>query len=434
MIAAANSSLADAARARFDGYYRAHVASGVRWARHEPLRLWWYSVDCPMPAADGAPRTCAAAARQPTTSWIVRYEAGGWYSGELLHAALGGGGGGLPLPAAEAGLRHGAGTMLYADGTALYEGAWARDRRHGMGTMFFANGDVYTGPWRDDAPGGDGPVRASYRAAPGASFEGAWRDGRLRWSGEYTCAPCEGDGPAAPACLLCDATKPAGARCQDDAMAATFVGMAVQGWGSGAPWPEKGQCAAGRQYVPSYSEAHRRVDCVLMVPPGAAEPAAPSPGRSAGRAPRLPAAWRSTLAAGLRRGADRHTQDLHQKQFWDPKFREWMKFPSPPPSPPRPPPSPPPPFPPPPSPPPPEPPPPPSPPPPWPSAEAESLIAKCGGTGSGANCGLKGSKGTEVWEKSALAWILAVGMTAGTSGPDAMLPIVTLMYLGGAFS
>ena len=111
-----------------------------------------------------------------------------------------------------------------------------------------------------------------------------------------------------------------------------------------------------------------------------------------------------------------------------------MKFPSPPPSPPRPPPSPPPPFPPPPSPPPPEPPPPPSPPPPWPSAEADSLIAKCGGTGSGANCGLKGSKGTEVWEKSALAWILAVGMTAGTSGPDAMLPIVTLMYLGGAFS
>ena len=79
-------------------------------------------------------------------------------------------------------------------------------------------------------------------------------------------------------------------------------------------------------------------------------------------------------------------------------------------------------------------PPPPSPPPPWPSAEADSLIAKCGGTGSGANCGLKGSKGTEVWEKSALAWILAVGMTAGTSGPDAMLPIVTLMYLGGAFS
>ena len=73
----ANSSLADAARARFDGYYRAHVAPGVRWARHEPLRLWWYSVDCPMPAADGAPRTCAAAARQPTTSWIVRYEAGG---------------------------------------------------------------------------------------------------------------------------------------------------------------------------------------------------------------------------------------------------------------------------------------------------------------------------------------------------------------------
>ena len=311
----ANSSLADAARARFDGYYRAHVAPGVRWARHEALRLWWYSVDCPMPAADGAPRTCAAAARQPTTSWIVRYEAGGWYSGELLHAALGGGGGGLPLPAAEAGLRHGAGTMLYADGTALYEGAWARDRRHGMGTMFFANGDVYTGPWRDDAPGGDGPVRASYRAAPGASFEGAWRDGRLRWSGEYTCAPCEGDGPAAPACLLCDATKPAGARCQDDAMAATFVGMAVQGWGSGAPWPEKGQCAAGRQYVPSYSEAHRRVDCVLMVSPGAAEPSAPSPGRSAGRAPRLPAAWRSTLAAGLRRGADRHTQDLHPTQF-----------------------------------------------------------------------------------------------------------------------
>ena len=68
------------------------------------------------------------------------------------------------------------------------------------------------------------------------------------------------------------------------------------------------------------------------------------------------------------------------------------------------------------------------------AAEADSLIAKCGGTGSGANCGLKGSKGTEVWEKSALAWILAVGMTAGTSGPDAMLPIVTLMYLGGAFS
>ena len=99
----------------------------------------------------------------------MRYEAGGWYSGELLHAAFGGGGGGLPLPAAEAGLRHGAGTMLYADGTALYEGAWARDRRHGMGTMFFANGDVYTGPWRDDAPGGDGPVRASYRAAPGGN-------------------------------------------------------------------------------------------------------------------------------------------------------------------------------------------------------------------------------------------------------------------------
>ena len=89
----------------------------------------------------------------------------------------------------------------------------------------------------------------------------------------------QADGPAAPACLLCDATKPAGARCQDDAMAATFVGMAVQGWGSGAPWPEKGQCAAGRQYVPSYSEAHRRVDCVLMVTPGAAEPVAPSPGR-----------------------------------------------------------------------------------------------------------------------------------------------------------
>ena len=45
---------------------------------------------------------------------------------------------------------------------------------------------------------------------------------------------------------------------------------------SGAPWPEKGQCVAGRQYVPSYSEAHRRVDCVLMVTPGAAETSAPS--------------------------------------------------------------------------------------------------------------------------------------------------------------
>ena len=75
MSVAANSSLADAARARFDGYYRAHVAPGVRWARHEALRLWWYSVDCPMPAADGAPRTCAAAAAWWEAEGVARISA-----------------------------------------------------------------------------------------------------------------------------------------------------------------------------------------------------------------------------------------------------------------------------------------------------------------------------------------------------------------------
>jgi hypothetical protein len=43
-----------------------------------------------------------------------------------------------------AGVRHGQGRCVYADGT-LYEGHWEGDQRSGKGACVFANGDKYQG-------------------------------------------------------------------------------------------------------------------------------------------------------------------------------------------------------------------------------------------------------------------------------------------------
>ena len=53
------------------------------------------------------------------------------------------------------GVRSGAGTMSYSDGS-VYEGQWAVGVRHGEGTFTYSNGDYYSGSWAAGAKHGQG--------------------------------------------------------------------------------------------------------------------------------------------------------------------------------------------------------------------------------------------------------------------------------------
>jgi hypothetical protein len=53
--------------------------------------------------------------------------------------------------------REGFGTYTWGSGKwagERYEGAYSNDRRHGFGIYRWPSGDVYTGPWQNDAPTG----------------------------------------------------------------------------------------------------------------------------------------------------------------------------------------------------------------------------------------------------------------------------------------
>ena len=312
----ANSSLADAgARASTGTTARtSHPACAGRGTNRCALVVL---VDLPDAAAT-ARRTCAAAARQPTTSWIVRYDTGGWYSGELLHAASAAAAAACrcpPLRPAGHGERDDAVRRRHRAVRGRVGARPApRDGHDVLRQRRRLHRTVARRRARRTAPS----ARAT---APRRALPSKARGGTVGCDGRAVhVRAVRGRRPAAPACLLCDATKPAGARCQDDAMAATFVGMAVQGWGSRRAVAREGAVRARpavravllRGAPPRRLRPHgdaRRGRAV-----GAVARAVGGPG------PRLPAAWRSTLAAGLRRGrgADRHTQDLHQKQFWTP--------------------------------------------------------------------------------------------------------------------
>eukprot|EP01012_Entosiphon_sulcatum_P022082 TRINITY_DN2699_c0_g1_i1.p1 TRINITY_DN2699_c0_g1~~TRINITY_DN2699_c0_g1_i1.p1 ORF type:complete len:197 (+),score=16.21 TRINITY_DN2699_c0_g1_i1:171-761(+) len=102
------------------------------------------------------------------------------------------------------GLRHGKGTMRYANGT-VYDGEWKEDKWegqgkyigteysyegefsdnsfHGFGRMFwFRSRDSYEGEFLTGERNGTG----TYKWASGASYTGLWENGRKHGKGVYT--------------------------------------------------------------------------------------------------------------------------------------------------------------------------------------------------------------------------------------------------------
>ena len=69
------------------------------------------------------------------------------------------------------GLRHGNGTMKWADG-ARYEGEWSYNMASGKGKFFHVGGDIYDGKWANNKANGYG----TYMNTKGARYEGMWKD------------------------------------------------------------------------------------------------------------------------------------------------------------------------------------------------------------------------------------------------------------------
>ncbi|KAI8466357.1 MAG: hypothetical protein J3K34DRAFT_524609 [Monoraphidium minutum] len=64
----------------------------------------------------------------------------------------------------------------------VYEGQWEADVRHGHGTMAYANGDVFEGEWRGDAKHGPGTFFYNTR---GRRYDGVWDRGTPK-AGSYS--------------------------------------------------------------------------------------------------------------------------------------------------------------------------------------------------------------------------------------------------------
>lgn len=69
------------------------------------------------------------------------------------------------------GLRHGQGTMKWADG-ARYVGNWSYNMASGKGKFFHVGGDLYDGQWANNKANGEG----IYTNTKGARYEGSWKD------------------------------------------------------------------------------------------------------------------------------------------------------------------------------------------------------------------------------------------------------------------
>ena len=82
-----------------------------------------------------------------------------------------------------AGLKHGQGTQVWANGD-RYSGGWKRGKPSGSGTMQFAAGNRYEGEWQAGKMHGAG----TYWYGDGESFRGHWQDDQAHGRGKYTHA------------------------------------------------------------------------------------------------------------------------------------------------------------------------------------------------------------------------------------------------------
>lgn len=97
------------------------------------------------------------------------------------------------------GLRHGQGTMVWAD-NARYEGGWQLNSACGKGKFYHTDGDIYDGDWLFNKANGHGV----YTNIKGARYEGKWKqdqqDGRgvetwpegAKYDGDYIQSKKEG--------------------------------------------------------------------------------------------------------------------------------------------------------------------------------------------------------------------------------------------------
>jgi hypothetical protein len=85
----------------------------------------------------------------------MTYSSGACYKGQVMGGAL----------------RHGTGTMTWADG-AQYQGEWHYNSAAGKGKFTHADRDVYEGQWLNNKANGKG----IYQNAQGARYDGIWLD------------------------------------------------------------------------------------------------------------------------------------------------------------------------------------------------------------------------------------------------------------------
>ena len=123
----------------------------------------------------------------------MKYNNGGWYTGQWENGNWAGEGSGKYIYDNGAcyegafldGKRHGTGIYTYPSG-AYYTGSWANGERNGTGTMYYANGGWYTGEWTDGNWSGIG--NGKYIFESGSSYEGEYRDGKRHGTGAYLYA------------------------------------------------------------------------------------------------------------------------------------------------------------------------------------------------------------------------------------------------------